>query len=194
MRVLPPPGQVSDTREKILGLADEFIRRRGYNAFSYKDIGDSLGVKPAAVHYHFPSKEALGAAVLEREISAFRHNGEEWKQLSPEVRLRKLFTLFAGYQQRSLVCLMGSLCPDYDTLPPTMQTQISTYSAAILDWVTDVLEEGRRLGRLHFEGAPADRALLTLSALMSSLLLSRVKGEEAFDRITKQLLNDLKIC
>ena len=194
MRTTPSPGAVNDTREKILDLADNFIRKRGYNAFSYKDIGDAIGIKPAAVHYHFPTKESLGAATLEREILAFRRNGADWQRLPPEAQLEKLVRLFAGYRQRSMVCIMGSLCPDYDTLPPLMQTALGTYSTDILEWVTTVLAEGRGSGALRFDGTPADRALLILTALMSSLLLAKVTGDDTFDRMTKQLLKDLIVC
>ena len=194
MRITPPPGQVNDTREKILDLADNLLRKRGYNAFSYKDIGEAIGIKTAAVHYHFPTKESLGAAVLEREIQAFRRNGADWKQLPPEAQLGRLVRLFAGYRERSMVCIMGSLCPDYDTLPPRMQTELGTYSTDILEWVTALLEEGRSSGALHFDGTPADRALLILTALMSSLLLAKVTGEDTFNRMTTQLLNDLIVC
>lgn len=193
MRLAPPPHpeRVSDTREKIIQLADDFIRRRGYNAFSYRDISEALGVKPAAVHYHFPNKEALGAAILEREIVASRDNEAHWKRLSPDEQLRNLVGIFAGYRRRGLTCLMGSFCQDYDTLPGLVQTNLRTLCRVIQQWVTTVLAQGRRIGVLRFDGEPADRARLVMSTLMSSLLLSRVQGDDVFDNMTKQLLKDL---
>ncbi|TDX01324.1 TetR/AcrR family transcriptional regulator [Dinghuibacter silviterrae] len=179
------------TREKILDLADEFIRLRGYNAFSYKDISDVLGVKPAAIHYHFPTKEALGAATLAREITDFRTHSTGWEALPYEEQLRNLVALFAGYRERGLICIVGSMCPDFDTLPPAVQEQLKMLSVEILDWVTTVLEEGRCQKALRFDGAAADRALLLISMLMSALLLSRVHGEELFYRMTTQLQKDL---
>ncbi len=51
---------MSITRERILELGENFIRTKGYNAFSYQDISSELGVKNAAIHYYFPSKENFG--------------------------------------------------------------------------------------------------------------------------------------
>ena len=59
---------IRDTREEIIDLAEDLIRQNGYNAFSYSDIAAMLEVRPAAIHYHFPSKSDLGVAVIEREL------------------------------------------------------------------------------------------------------------------------------
>jgi hypothetical protein len=29
------------------------IQTRGYSAFSYQDVADSLGIRKASIHYHF---------------------------------------------------------------------------------------------------------------------------------------------
>jgi hypothetical protein len=63
----------------------------------------------------------------------------------------------------------------------------------ILDWMTECLEMGRKEGSLQFQGSAADRALLVVSALLSSLLLSRVLGREVFDRMLRQLLKDIEL-
>ena len=55
-----------DTDEQILNAAEDLLQRRGYNAFSYHHIAIQLGVRNAAIHYHFPSKEDLGVALVKR--------------------------------------------------------------------------------------------------------------------------------
>jgi hypothetical protein len=62
---------------------------------------------------------------------------------------------------------------------------------SILDWMAACLEKGRAEGRFVFQGTPQDRALLVMSGLLSSLLLSRVLGEDIFDRMIGQLLQDI---
>ena len=47
-----------DTREQIVDTALQLLMQRGVNGFSYRDISEPLGIKNAAVHYHFPSKTA----------------------------------------------------------------------------------------------------------------------------------------
>ena len=41
----PEPSQRSKTADEILDLAETLIQTRGYNAFSYQDISDALGIR-----------------------------------------------------------------------------------------------------------------------------------------------------
>jgi TetR/AcrR family transcriptional repressor of nem operon len=179
------------TRDKILELAEDFIRTKGYNGFSYSDISQALAVKNAAVHYYFPTKESLGASVLEKEIQGFLAHEVHWKRLNPEEKVRKLFEMFAGYGRIGLSCLMGSLCSAYETLPSQVRMNTKALGQRILAWLTPVLEEGRKQRYFHFEGDARDRALILLCSLMSSLLLARVQGFATLERIHKQILQDL---
>lgn len=182
-----------NTREKIVRVADELIRMRGYNAFSYKDIAATLDIRNAAVHYHFHTKGDLGVQVVELEMGVFRDHMRASDGLPPAEQLRRLVNLFHRHQQNGLLCLMGSFSADYSTLPEAVKTKVRELSAYIVDWVTRLLETGRDTGTLRFEGRPYDRALVVLADLMSSLLLSRVIGPDAFERVSTQILQDLNI-
>ena len=41
-------------RETILDAAEKRIRSVGYNAFSFRDLADDVGIRSASIHYHFP--------------------------------------------------------------------------------------------------------------------------------------------
>lgn len=172
-------------------MADKLIREKGFNAFSYKDISEPLQVKNAAIHYHFPSKMDLGIEVVEQEIRSLALNTEKWKKLPEDEQLAKFCNVFRRHCNNGNVCLMGSLAPDYETLSPEMREKVHEMAAAIVEWVTGCLEQGRKHKRFHFKGSAEDRALLVISNLQSSLLLSRVLGPAAFHRISRQLLADL---
>ena len=62
------------TRKKIVVIADQLIRNKGYNAFSYADIASKLNIKNAAIHYHFQSKAVLGKAVISASREKFMKN------------------------------------------------------------------------------------------------------------------------
>jgi len=53
------------TREKILDAAADEIYRVGFQAASLCDILTRLGISKGALYHHFPSKLALGYAVLD---------------------------------------------------------------------------------------------------------------------------------
>ena len=58
----------SDTKNRILDAAEQQFGDRGFAETSLRDITKEAHVNLAAVNYHFGSKEALLAAVLERRL------------------------------------------------------------------------------------------------------------------------------
>ncbi|HVU55470.1 MAG TPA: TetR/AcrR family transcriptional regulator [Puia sp.] len=185
---------MSDTRENIIDRAEELIRTKGYNAFSYGDIAEVLHVRNAAIHYYFPSKADLGVSVVDREIAKIDSSRGQWGDLPGNLQLRKMVEQFYGSHRKGWICLNGSLTPDYLTLPDPMQKKVKQMCEAILDWMTEALEKGRRDGTLAFEGEAGSRALLVISSLLSSLLLARVLGAPAFNKMLDQLLKDIEIA
>ena len=58
----------ADTKERILDVAERLFADRGFPATPLRDITSEASVNIASVNYHFGSKEALLAAVLERRL------------------------------------------------------------------------------------------------------------------------------
>jgi len=190
---LPNQSYMADTtREKIVELADQLIRTKGFNAFSYADISAPLAIRNAAIHYHFPSKADLGISVIDHEMEQFAAQKCKWEQLPEDEQLKKLFGVFRQRSKQGTICLVGSLTPDYDTLPASMQQKVREMCATLLSWVAQCLEKGRAHRRFDFEGSAEDRALLVMSNLLSSLLFSRVLGGNIFGRMSDRLAKDLR--
>ena len=57
-----------ETRERILDVAERLFGERGFPATPLRDITTEAGVNVASVNYHFGSKEALLAEVIERRF------------------------------------------------------------------------------------------------------------------------------
>ena len=55
----------SDTRERILSAARELFTKRGVQQTSLRDIAEHLGVTKPALYYHFESREALLASLVQ---------------------------------------------------------------------------------------------------------------------------------
>ena len=62
---------MNETAKKITDIAERMIRDGGYHSFSFRQIADELEVKSASIHYHFPTKEALGELVTKRYTENF---------------------------------------------------------------------------------------------------------------------------
>ena len=59
------PAKALRTRAAILTAAERLFAKRGYAATRLEDVADAVGVKRAALFYHFRDKQALYDAVIE---------------------------------------------------------------------------------------------------------------------------------
>ena len=186
---------IPDTRTRILDLAEVLLLERGFNAFSYHHLARELGVKPAAIHYHFPSKDDLGTALVARQLRRLR----KWRDLprvtslGPAQQLDALLAVYEnhlGHDRR--VCLFGALAADFRTLPATMQAELRTFNRELTEWLAEVLAVGRASAALAFVGSPAAKAALVLTTLAGALQVARVHDETPFKVIVGQLRLELR--
>ncbi|MEO1021936.1 MAG: TetR/AcrR family transcriptional regulator [Bacteroidota bacterium] len=178
-------------QEEIIGLADTLIRRKGYNAFSFYEIAEEVGIKTASVHYHFRTKSDLGVAVVERHINHFHSLIERLTGKSPMEKLNGFFSIYTDIQQENNVCLVGSMATDYYTLDVNVQQKLKELSALMLDWVGGFLEEGRNEHIFHFEGLSRSKALMIISNMLAIVQLSRLTSASDFEIIKTSILNEL---
>ena len=55
-----------DVRQSILETATRLFAAHGFDGTSLQDIAESVGIRKASLLYHFPAKEKLRLAVLDR--------------------------------------------------------------------------------------------------------------------------------
>ncbi len=58
--------QKQQTREKLLGVAEEVFAEHGYYDTAVDEIVEKSGMSKGAVYFHFPSKERLFLAVMDQ--------------------------------------------------------------------------------------------------------------------------------
>jgi len=185
---------MSITREKIIELGENLIRTKGYNAFSYQDISSELGIKNAAIHYYFPSKENLATSIVKTNIQLFEEmtgnmqsrGFDEWQQLETFI---KIYTKSHREQKR---CIVGSLGPDISSLSENTVAELRRMSQIILAWLTAALALGREKGLFVFTEEPQTKALLILSSLVASLQLARLIDKIEYKSFCNAILEDLK--
>jgi AcrR family transcriptional regulator len=184
---------MSVTREKILELGEELILTKGYNGFSYQDISTAMGIKNAAVHYYFPSKETLGTSILKTNIQRFEEMVEnmqnrefdEWHQLEAFMKL------YLKSARDNKICIIGSLGTDVNTLSEPMQQELQKMVERILAWLAEILEKGKQKGLFQFRISASDQAIQILSSLVAGLQLARVLGKQAFRSIHQSIWEEI---
>jgi AcrR family transcriptional regulator len=185
---------MSVTREKIMELGEDLIRTRGYNAFSYQDISSELGIKNAAVHYYFPSKENLGTSIVRTNIQRFEEMIQNMKDRGFDEmhQLEVFMKIYVKSNREEKLCIVGALGPNVESLNEPTRTELKKMTELIIVWLTGILTSGRGKKIFVFKGEAHDRALLILSNMVAGLQLARILDKSDFKIIYQAILEDLK--
>ncbi len=182
--------RLPDTREQIIDRATELLMQRGYNGFSYRDISSHLGVKNAAVHYHFPTKADLALALVDEYRRVLRDQTSEFMAYGGPARqqLEGLFRFTElQYANGRCICPFGAFSVDYEDLPENVREATSRFMSDSVKWLTRVLEVGREQEEFRFGGDPAQKAQFILAALQGSRQMARIHGthtlQSVFDEV-----------
>ena len=90
---MPKLTLVQGSGENVAGLlkaAGQLFRKKGFAATTVREIADLAGVWPGSLHYHFPTKESILLALMERGIETAEAGFREAvaKSDDPIARLR----------------------------------------------------------------------------------------------------------
>jgi len=180
-----------DTRTEIIRIGDSLIRERGYNAFSFSDIARQLNIKNASVHYHFPTKTALGLAVIREHFSRFEQLKERTTKKSPLEKLNAFLDIYTAAKSENKVCIVGSLVAELYTVEPEIQSELKKLANNILKWITEVLRDGKSDGVFHFNINERTKALMIITNMLAAVQLARLTNTQDFEQIKENVINDL---
>lgn len=174
----------SETAERILTCAERNARRGGYNSFSFREIAAEIGIKSASVHYHFPTKEALAEAMVDRYGDRFLAALGPADDGAPRAALDRYVAAYAeALKSEGLMCLCGLFGAEIAELPPPVAAGTRRFFAANLAWLDRVFARA---------GQPADQARRSgaqmIAALEGAMILARAMQDPAlFDQATGDL-------
>lgn len=186
--------KIENSKRTIMNVAESLLQDMGFNGFSYANIASELGVKNAAIHYHFPAKEDLARAVIQRYRDRFQLwiNNARVKDLSPAEKLDWFFGIYINTRaDKGKVCLVGSLEAEFNSIPEGLQADVEGLHRELLTWLEATLSEGREAGVFRFSGEPADKAALILSSVQGALQMARALGTTKFHAVIEQHKRDL---
>ena len=180
---------VNDTKSAILERAMVLLQSKGLDGFSYRDISEPMGVKNAAIHYHYPSKTDLALAMIEHYQGILRKNtasfmaygGSALEQLDGLMR----FTRNECDNNRS-ICPIGALSINMEALDEKVVKALQRFMDDSHKWLTRVLEVGLEQDEVAFEGDPEQKAWALLASLQGARQLARLHGVSTIDTIIEQ--------
>lgn len=165
---------MSDRREAILNVAERLIRSHGYSGFSFREVAAEVGIRSSSVHYHFPTKPDLAAAVAKRYRERFTQalNAAELRGDDRVDAWRDFFR--SALERDGLMCLCGILAVEGDGLP----TEVADEALAFL-----------RFGIASLDEVAPGEGTRILSQLEGAMLIARSTGRLAmFDAATRNLM------
>lgn len=139
----------TDTRQAIMSISKKMVQARGYNALSFREVAKAVGVKSASVHYHFPTKGDLGAALARR----YTDEGGAYLDglLATSEDRASLMSHYVKIFRSALVddnrmCLCGIMAAEHHDLPPEVRAEVDRFSEVNVRWLLKVLSLGNAEG------------------------------------------------
>lgn len=170
-------------RDQILDIAERGYRQGGFAGLSFRDIAAALDMKSASVHYHFPHKEDLGKAVVERYTDNLLEalGAPDAAEETAADRLGRLVSAYrAAYAEGESSCLcavLGSVSPQ---LPPAVQEAVNRYFTRLIKWTETALAGTKATSSIN--------ASHIISALQGAMILSVAMGDARYlDEVAKNL-------
>lgn len=144
-----------------------------------------------ALYHHFPSKDALGHAVvtelLGRRISEFVD-----RLAAADDPIRALREWIAGPTPLPvrMGCPLNNLAQEMAVVDEAFRERVEAVFAAWRGGIADALRRGQRLGLVRADLDPAASAAFILAALEGSVSLAKSAQDESLFRSNMELLSE----
>jgi TetR/AcrR family transcriptional regulator, transcriptional repressor for nem operon len=168
----------SSAKEAILAAAKRAAQSHGYNGLNFRDLADEVGIKAASIHYHFPSKADLGAAVARRYWEDTSSGLEAMAAETPDpVRcLRQYPEVFRkALATGNRMCLCSFMAAEYDDLPEAVKREVQTFGDVNVAWLSRLLSAAAVVSARESE----QRARAVFAAVAGAQLIARSRSDIA---------------
>lgn len=167
---------MASTKDMLLDAAEAGIRRNGYNAVSFRELANGLGIKSASVHYHFPRKEDLGTALVARYAESFfaTLDSQGARASTPRGRVYQFCDAYKSALAASdAMCLCGVLGAESASLPSSVTNAVNDFFDRNISWLENALPAEWPAEKR------AARAVQIVATLQGSMMLSHAKKDHS---------------
>lgn len=172
------------TRERLIESARELARRRGFDRTSVADVLEHSGVGKGSFFYYFPSKEALGLAVLERDREEFMTMLDECLGGAGDA-LERLECFFEAalklHRGTGFVggCLWGNTALEMSDTNSTFADVVAKVFDEWTQKLAAVIRAGQVAGEIRGDCLADDLARSVVATIEGGIMLSRLQKDEA---------------
>jgi len=180
-----PKAPTASTKENLIEVGLDLMRRHGYGATGLQEILKSAGVPKGSFYHHFGSKEEFAAAVIDRYFNIAAEHCQEILGNTRQAPLRRLRRYFeelirsAGQSSPIQGCLLGDLSLEVAGASPMLQGCLSSSFTQWQASVETVLQEAVEAGDLPKSIKPGPLAGFVLNSWEGALLRSQADKSDA---------------
>lgn len=175
----------TDTKTALLDVAEHAARARGFDGFSYADLAEAVGIRKASIHYHFPTKAALSAALMDRYHTTLEGECQkiEARFATGSERLLALIDLYRNaLNDGKTLCLCVSLISSRESLSDEVIEKIKAFRAMMVGRITAIFELGLEDKSISGVTNPSAEARAALALLEGAHLTARAEENvQTFD-------------
>ena len=155
-------------RDDLVSAAAKVYGEAGYHASSLREIAKRAGITHAGLLYHFPTKEALLAAVLERRDA--EDSAREQLSAPPGLEVLRRFIALAEHnvRHRGIVDLYSRLAAEAISEDHPAHAYFARHYREAREAIAESFRALAKTGELR-PGVDPDLAALTFIALMDGL-------------------------
>lgn len=184
-------------RKKVLDVAEEAFQANGYHATSLGDLMSAAGVTGGALHHHFPTKKAIGLAVISERVAATVE--ETWMrpvEAAPSARrgVEGVFTRVADELDRQGFvrgCPLNNLAHELSLADPDFRAALAEIFARWREALAGKLRHDQLSGRE--EGTDPDRfAVLVVSAYSGAMAMAKTAQDPGILRMCGAAVHGLE--
>ncbi|PCJ09453.1 MAG: TetR family transcriptional regulator [Rhodobacteraceae bacterium] len=138
------------TRDRIVEAADWLFYRRGFDHTSFADIADTVGISRGNFYYHFKTKDAILAAVIDLRMTNTRVMLRRWEGdgQGPKDRITCFIQILISNQVEIVRygCPIGGLVSELAKLDHTAQDQATAIFTLFRHWLRAQFAQMGRAG------------------------------------------------
>src|ERR1700760_3018893 len=167
-----------NAREDILAAAKLVAQAHGYAGLNFRDLAEEVGIKAASIHYYFPSKADLAAAVAKRywEDAAAYLESLLQNSAKPLDALRRYPETFRwALENDNRICFCSFMSAQFDDLPDEVKTEVQVFTDVNVAWLRKTLIAAKVVAPKEAE----KRARAIYSAIVGAQLTARSQADIA---------------
>lgn len=186
-----------DTRGDIVRTARRLLLSHSYLGLNFQELADAIGIRKASLYHHFPSKLAVGQAVVDDSAKRFHRWADTIAHLSAAQQLQAYVQMLRDALAASgMVCPVGATAGEWGGLEPELQDTVRRFHLLQLAWLE---ARAAQLPWLTNGGAqagvpvsPSQWAAHFNATCQGALLTARMHGDIGwYDQAVAPLLNAL---